>query len=187
MIVLPAMSGPQAASWHGAMDLYGKLGDGWTMVGGKMVHLHCAEAFHAPTRPTNDVDAVIDVRARPNMLRIFTQALTELGFSASGISAEGVQHRWVRDEATIDVLLPEGVGEKAALRTGVTASPTIPTPGGTQALDRSESVAVSVEGREGYVRRPTLVGALVRRRRPTARSVTRPRAAIEAISSLLLR
>ncbi|WP_285616264.1 hypothetical protein [Kineosporia sp. NBRC 101677] len=143
------------------MDLHEKLGDGWTLVGGQMVHLHCAEASHAPTRPTNDIDTVIDVRARPNMLQIFTQVLVGLGFRASGISAEGIQHRWVRGQATIDVLLPDGVGEKAALRTGVTASPTLPTPDGTQALDRSESVLVSVEGREGSVRRPTLVGALV--------------------------
>lgn len=143
------------------MDLHEKLEDGWTLVGGQMVHLHCAEAGHAPTRPTNDVDTVIDVRARPNMLQIFTKVLVGLGFSAAGISAEGIQHRWVRGEATIDVLLPDGVGEKAALRTGVTASPTIPTPGGTQALDRSDSVAVSVQGREGSVRRPTLVGALI--------------------------
>ncbi|MBT0767955.1 hypothetical protein KIH74_03410 [Kineosporia sp. J2-2] len=143
------------------MDLHEKLDDGWTLVGGQMVHLHCAEAGHAPTRPTNDVDTVIDVRARPNMLQIFTRVLVGLGFSGAGISAEGIQHRWVRGEATIDVLLPDGVGEKAALRTGVTASPTIPTPGGTQALDRSDSVAVSVAGREGFVRRPTLVGALI--------------------------
>jgi hypothetical protein len=161
MIVLPAMLGPQAASWHGVMDLHGRLDYGWTLVGGQMVHLHCAERNYAPPRATDDVDTVIDVRADKNMLEIFTKTLVELGFAAGGISAEGIQHRWVRDEATIDVLLPEGVGERAASRVGVTGSPTIPTPGGTQALERSESVPVTVEGREGRVRRPTIVGALV--------------------------
>jgi hypothetical protein len=155
------MSSAQAASWNGVMDLHTKLDDGWTIVGGQMVHLYCAEAGRTPIRPTDDVDTVIDVRARPNMLQIFTQTLVGLGFKAAGISAEGIQHRWVRDEAVLDVLLPDGVGEKAASRTGATDSPTIPTPGGTQALERSESVAVSVEGRVGSVRRPTLVGALV--------------------------
>jgi hypothetical protein len=33
MIVLPAMSGPQAASWHGVMDLHERLDYGWTLVG----------------------------------------------------------------------------------------------------------------------------------------------------------
>jgi hypothetical protein len=43
----------------------------------------------------------------------------------------------------------------------VTGGPTLSTQGGTQALQRSEVVAVTVEGREGFVRRPNLVGALV--------------------------
>jgi hypothetical protein len=37
----------------------------------------------------------------------------------------------------------------------------LPTAGGTQALQRTEAVGVTVDGREGFVRRPTLVGALV--------------------------
>jgi len=119
MIVLPAMSQPQTASWHGVMDLHERLDYGWTLVGGQMVHLQCAERDYAAPRPTDDVDTVIDV------------------------------------------LLPDGIGERAASRTGATGSPTIAAPGGTQALDRSESVPVSVEGHEGFVRRPTIVGALV--------------------------
>jgi hypothetical protein len=47
------------------------------------------------------------------------------------------------------------------LRQGVTGSPTLPTAGGTQALQRSETVEVIVAGREGAVRRPNLIGALV--------------------------
>ena len=40
-------------------------------------------------------------------------------------------------------------------------APTLPTPGGTHALNRSEPVVVEVDGRVGIVRRPNLVGALV--------------------------
>ncbi len=161
MIEMPMMSDAQAASWHGLMDVHDHLAHGWTLVGGQMVHLHCAERNHAPTRPTDDIDAVIDVRADPNMLRGFTEVLVALGFAADGISAEGVQHRWKRGEATIDVLLPDGVGARASARSGVTGSPTISAPGGTQALERSASVAVSVNGRSGFVRRPDFVGALI--------------------------
>jgi hypothetical protein len=67
----------------------------------------------------------------------------------------------VRDQASIDVLLPEGIGERAGERLGVTGSPTLSTAGGTQALQRSETVPVSVDGRAGFVSRPNLVGALV--------------------------
>lgn len=112
-------------------------------------------------RPTNDADTVIDVRADPTMLGTFTQALIALDFKPSGISAGGVQHRWVRGEASIDVLLPDGIGERASLRRGATGSPTLSTAGGTQALQRSETIAVTVDGREGSVRRPNLVGALI--------------------------
>jgi hypothetical protein len=161
VIVLPAMSAPQAASWHGLMDLHARLPTGWTLIGGQLVHLLCAERDHAPPRPTDDIDAVLDVRENPSILMDFTSVLTDIGFSADGISADGVQHRWRRDEASIDVLIPDGVGERQAVGTGVTGSRTVQTPGGLQALHRSASVEVSVAGREGSVRRPNLVGALV--------------------------
>jgi hypothetical protein len=161
MIVMPPMPPEQTASWLGILDLYDHLGKGWTLIGGQLVHLYCAERGQFPVRPTNDVDAVIDVRADPNMLRTFTSALAGIGFTSAGISAEGRQHRWVRGRASIDVLLPDGVGQRASERQGVTGSPTLPTAGGTQALQRSEVVAVTVGGREGSVWRPNLVGALV--------------------------
>ena len=91
-ILLPAMTGAQFASWHALMDMHERLPDLWTLVGGQMVHLHCAEHGVSPERPT---------------------------------------------------------------------APTLETPGGSQALARSESVRVTVEGRTGRVRRPNLVGAHV--------------------------
>ncbi len=161
MTVLPAMPPEQTASWLGVLNLYEHLNEGWTLIGGQLVHLHCAERGQFPVRPTNDVDTVVDVRADQTILHTFTQTLTDLGFKADGISAEGRQHRWKRGGASIDVLLPEGIGERASQRKGVTGSPTLPTEGGTQALWRSQTVPVTVDGREGFVRRPNLVGALV--------------------------
>jgi hypothetical protein len=161
LIVLPVMPQEQTASWLGVLDLYEHLSEGWTLIGGQLVHLYCAERGQFPERPTNDADTVIDIRADPEMLHTFTRTLTDLGFESAGISAEGRQHRWVRGNASVDVLIPEGVGERANKRQGVTGSPTLPTEGGTQALQRSEIVAVTVGGRKGFVRRPNLVGALV--------------------------
>lgn len=154
------MLAAQTASWHALMDLHERHPDGWTLVGGQMVHLHCAERDHTPTRPTDDADAVLDVRAEPHFHESFTTTLADLGF-AFHTSGEGLQHRWVNGLAQIDVLLPDGVGERATSRPGAGGSPTLATPGGTQALRRSETVAVTVAGRAGHVRRPNLVGALV--------------------------
>ena len=182
MIILPEMPAEQTASWLGVLDLYDLLSEGWTLIGGQLVHLHCAERGQFPIRPTNDADTVIDVRADERFLRTFTDTLIDLGFQADGISAEGVQHRWRRDEATIDVLLPEGIGERVAARQGVTGSPTISTAGGTQALQRSETVSVEVAGREGFVRRPNLVGALVVKLPHTVTLAT-PRADVTGVTS----
>jgi hypothetical protein len=155
------MSVAQTASWHALLDLYERLPAGWTLIGGQMVHLHCAERGYVSPRPTDDADAVLDIRANPQLLLEFTRALTELDFVADGIAAEGQQHRWKRDRASIDVLIPDNVGQRLARRTGVTGSPTIQTPGGIQALHRSQLVAVDVAGRPGHVPRPSLVGALI--------------------------
>lgn len=98
----------QTASWNGLLDIYECLHSGWTLIGGQLVHLHCAERGHFPVRPTNDADTVVDVRADPKMLRVFTSTLVELGFTSAGVSAEGLEHRWTRGAASVDVLLPEG-------------------------------------------------------------------------------
>ena len=161
MIVLPAMPVEQTASWLGVLDLFERQPSGWTLIGGQLVHLYCAERGQFASRPTNDIDTVIDVRADPRMLESITTTLVGLGFEADGISADGAQHRWKRGAASIDVLIPEGAGERTGQRQGVTGSRTVPTAGGTQALQRSEKVAVSLSGREGHILRPTLLGALV--------------------------
>jgi hypothetical protein len=160
VIVLPSMLAAQIASWHAVMELPARHPQGWTLVGGQMVHLHCAERDYAPTRPTDDADAVLDIRADPHLHGSFTTTLSDLGFTFV-TSGEGLQHRWVNGDAQIDVLLPDGVGERATSRLGAGGGPTLATPGGTQALRRSETVTVTVAGREGHVRRPNLVGALV--------------------------
>lgn len=161
-VVLPAMTVAQAASWDALMDLYERLPDHWTLVGGQMVHLHCAEHGVTPERPTEDADTVLDVRAAQDMLVQFTGVLADLGFTPD-TSGDGLQHRWRRisDGAQIDVLLPDGAGQRAAARRGAGGAPTLETPGGSQALARSEAVTVSIEGRTGQVRRPNLIGALV--------------------------
>lgn len=154
------MDAAQAASWHALLDLYTMVPEGWTLVGGQLVHLHCAERGHVSPRPTTDADAVVNIRADQRMLARFTQALGELGFSPV-TSGSGHQHRWINGLAQVDVLIPEGVGERAAKLQGIGGAPTIASPGTTQALARTGALDVVVEGRSGRVLRPNLVGALV--------------------------
>lgn len=164
MIALPAMSRDQSLAWHAVLDVAEQLPTLWTLVGGQMVHLHCLERGVSPQRPTDDADAVIDIRAEPRALEIFTAVLADLGFGPL-TSGDGLQHRWLKRAgdgvAQIDVLLPDGIGERAAGSHGVGGAPTLPAAGGSQALRRTEVVAVLLDGRQGQVPRPTLVGALV--------------------------
>lgn len=159
--VMPLMTRPQETAWHALMDLQVVHPTGWTLVGGQMVHLHCAERGAAPTRPTDDVDAVLDVRAEPHVLHGFTSTLTRLGFHPSGETWTGHQHRWERGDAVIDLLIPQHLGRRAASRKGATGGTTLETPGAQQALDRTQQVDVTVASRTGTVLRPNLLGALV--------------------------
>lgn len=161
-VTMPAMVPQQEAGWMALLDVAERMPNGWSLVGGQLVHLHCIERGGSPPRPTTDLDAVLDVRAYPEMLKRFTAVLVDLGFHSDGQSSQGHQHRWKRgDGAQFDVLIPRHLGEVAANRRGVTGGTTIAAPGSQQALDRTETVEVGVAGRLGTVRRPNLIGALV--------------------------
>ena len=158
VVVLPPMSAAQEQAWAALLDIAERLPSGWCLVGGQMVHLHCVERGVVPQRPTDDADAALNVRSRPAILAMFTGVLVDLGFTSAGESLEGHQHRWVRDAAQIDVLIPRHVGARAAVRRGVTGGTTLESPGTQQALDRTETVTVRLGERVGPVLRPDLLG-----------------------------
>lgn len=160
MILMPAMSPAQEAAWLGLLDLYERHPEGWALIGGQLVHLHCAERDYAPPRPTEDADAVVNARA-PQVLGAVTQALIDLDFDPSAPSTDGIQHRWTRGNAVIDVLIPEGAGPGVEARSSASGFPTIAAPGGTQALNRTEVVDLQIGDRVGRIPRPTLIAAMV--------------------------
>jgi hypothetical protein len=156
------MSGRQEGAWRGLLDVAPLLPErSWCVIGGQMVFLYCCEREVAVNRPTDDGDVALDVRARPEILHDFTAALKDVGFDSAGVSPEGHQHRWVRGEAQIDVLIPTRLGKRAAKRSGVTGGTTLATPAAQQALDRSAPVLVEIDGASGTVWRPSMIGALV--------------------------
>jgi hypothetical protein len=160
-VVLDGLAEGQRQSWLGLLEVARVHPDGWCLVGGQMVYLICRERSFAPVRLTNDSDLALDVRAHPNVLHDFTAALASVGFAPAGESPEGHQHRWVRDLASIDLLIPHDVGAPAASRRGVSGGTTLQAPGAQQAITRCEPVTVQVGGMVGIVRRPNLFGALV--------------------------
>jgi hypothetical protein len=156
---IPPLTGGQRESWRGLLEIASALPKGWTLIGGQLVQLHCWEKGVTPLRVTTDADAVLDVVTVPDILLKFTSCLKENGFEALN-SSDGLQYRWIRGGAQIDVLLMEKIGARARARTGVNGAPSMETPGSRTALDYSEPIEIVLEGQRAVINRPNLIGAL---------------------------
>lgn len=164
-VSLPAMSVEQEAAWHALVELTEVHPRDWCLIGGQMVALHAYEHGRHPPRFTTDADLVIDARASRNALESITSMLIERGFVEDGVCPEGVGHRYVRGRAALDVLLPEGLGERGpggAARRTTTGARSLEVSGSTQALGRAQLVTVELnDGTIGRLARPSLLGAIV--------------------------
>ncbi|KGN33954.1 hypothetical protein N802_07875 [Knoellia sinensis KCTC 19936] len=163
-IVLPPLATPVDRLWHALLDLSERSTVPWSLVGGQMVLLHALEHGQVPPQISQDGDIVADIRADKRALNELVGTLGHMGFDVDGISAEGLAHRYVHESdgsrVVVDVLAPEGVGRRADLTT-TPPGRTLEMPGGTQALERTEEIAVEHEGRSGVIRRPNLTAAIV--------------------------
>jgi hypothetical protein len=165
-IVLPPLGDPVDELWEVLIELGQHLDVPWTLIGGQMVLLHAVEHGTVPPQLSQDGDVVADIRAAPGGLHEVVALLGQLGFDLEGIGTDGTAHRYARPgrirgrPVVIDVLAPDGVGPRADLTT-THPGHTVQVPGGTQALGRTERVAVQVSGRIGMIPRPNLLGAVV--------------------------
>lgn len=173
VIELPALPPPVDQLWHTLLDLGEQLDVPWALIGGQMVLLHAIEHGQVPPQISQDGDVIADIRAVPDALTHVVAELEHLGFALQSISAGGVAHRYTRNAeprpVVVDVLAPEGLGERVDLTT-TPPGRTIEVPGGTQALRRTESITVVHEGRSGTIPRPTLLAAIVGKAAATALS-----------------
>lgn len=171
VVELPVLPPPVDQLWHTLLDLGERLDVPWALIGGQMVLLHAMENGQVPPQVSQDGDVIADVRAVPAALTQVVAALEHMGFALQGISADGLAHRYTRRAeprpVVVDVLAPEGLGERADLTT-TPPGRTVEVPGGTQALGRTERIAVVHEGRRGTIPRPTLLAAIVGKSAATA-------------------
>jgi hypothetical protein len=153
--------------WVAVGHLASQLPEQWVLVGGLMVQLHALEQGITDVRPTRDIDILGQARP-PAALRSIDEALRDEGFEPLLPDLDGYAHRYERDSVIVDLLAPDGIKPPPELGAGRRA---IGIPGGSQALARSETVTVTVNGRTFELRRPTLLGALLVK----ARSLRGPR------------
>lgn len=129
----------------------------WAVVGGQMVAIHATVAGIDVPRATDDGDIVVDVRTYTRgALRHVADALVADGFDSEQ-SPEGIV-RFVRGEAKIDLLAPDGLGA-GPVETG--RGRVVQAPGATQAMKRAETIFVELTGEQFEVRTPNLLGAIV--------------------------
>jgi hypothetical protein len=143
--------------WSAVGELVERLPGAWVLIGGLMVQLHAIERGATDVRPTQDIDVLGQGRPQ-GTLQSIDAALRDDGFELTDPDLDGYGYRYERDGVVVDVLAPDGIKPPPSLGGGVTA---IGVPGGSQALSRSETVEVTVEGRSFALNRPTLLGALL--------------------------
>jgi hypothetical protein len=95
---LPPLAGRQQESWRAFIELAPTLGDHCLLVGGQMVFLLETERGSRDTRPTDDVEIVIDLRVEPAGLARVHQTLLDAGFGQMLPSTDGIAHRYTRDD-----------------------------------------------------------------------------------------
>ncbi|MDE0320607.1 MAG: hypothetical protein OXI97_12080 [Acidimicrobiaceae bacterium] len=159
-VELPVLPGIDDALWPALLELAEIQPRNWTLVGGQMVLLHALENGARLPRVSTDLDVLVNARVATSAVRDFVRALQERGFEPVGMSPEGVVHRFMRDGVSVDVLAPERLGERADLTT-VPPGRTLQSPGGSQALRRTEMVPVRFREQTGLVPRPSLLGAII--------------------------
>lgn len=170
-IVIEAPSEEARRLWERALALAGDLGEGptWALIGGMMVQLHAAE-HRRQQRFTDDIDVLGDSRRRPPATRLIVETIRRHGGEMEDppSSAEDLGYKFDIHGDTVEVLGTDGV--RSDPRT-IGRYVTIQVPGGTQALNRSEVVMVSIDGAPPVaVRRPDLLGAILIKARAVAQT-----------------
>ena len=143
--------------WHAVGELAELLPEDWTLVGGLMVQLHAFEHDVLDVRVTADIDVLGQARP-PGPLQAIDRALIDAGFEAHPPDPDNYGFRYEREGLIVDVLAPDGIRPPPTLDGSRHA---VGVPGGSQALARSETITVRIDGHTFELRRPTLTGAIL--------------------------
>lgn len=151
------------------MDLAEAFGaqEDWSLIGGLMVQLHGLQHDDDP-RPTVDIDVLGNSRRRPVVTERLAQILIDRGGEVAmpPRSDKKLGYRFEVDGEVVEILAPDGLSADPETINGLT---TFQVPGGTQALGRTETVFVSLDGAPAReLRRPGLLGAILIKARVVA-------------------
>lgn len=160
MVEIPGLGGAVLDMWHELLLLEEHAPAPWTLIGAHMVALHGWARNRAAPRTSRDADILVNARVVVDATERMSRRLQDRGFALDGVSPEGVGHRFVRENVRFDVLGPDGAGKRVRLAT-VAGARTVAVPGGTQALRRSEKLAVRAGTMVGSIPVANILGSLL--------------------------
>lgn len=163
VVDIPAVDDQLRSVWKTLIALQRQRPNGWTLIGAQMVALHSYEHGRTPPRRSLDADVLVNVRVVSGGAQPMSKTLQDMGFSLGRPDSENIAHRFRRGDVEIDVLAPDGLSDERRQRQLLTVPParTVSVPGGSAALDRSETVGVRIGEVTGAVPRPDLLGAIL--------------------------
>lgn len=158
---VPVPPGGWGTPWPQCVELARELpSTQWTLVGGLMVQLHSAAAGMAVSRPTADIDIVLHIETGAATTSSVAAVLNRLGYTLQkSIDADAPAHRFVRDTQQIDVMVADHLPPAKIPRLG--GRRPFQIPGGTQALQRTVTCRLDVDGDTVLISIPNALGALV--------------------------
>jgi len=125
----------------------------WVLVGGLMVHAHAIRAGVAPSRPTRDVDLLLDIGA--SRVSDVAGPLQSMGFAPLHANSATPLHRFTRGEDVVDVMVEPGIRARWSRRSVLVA------PAARQALDRRDRYVLQGTTKSVRIAVPDPLGAIV--------------------------
>lgn len=160
MVELPELGDDFHEMWSELFWLRLNAPAPWVLIGAQMVALHGWLRGREAIRPSQDADLLVNVRTVTSGTELMGQTLVERGYEFELPNPEGVGHRFRAGATSLDVLGPDGLGERASLRT-ISGAHTVEVPGGSQALSRATDADVTSRDMTGIIPLPNLLGAIL--------------------------
>lgn len=142
--------------WPLAFELASALPKGsWVLVGGLMVHIHALRAGVTATRPTTDVDLLLNIET--TLAGEIGRALTGLGFETVEPLRGNPVHRFERGTDVVDVMVARNVRTP----TRWNRRPLLRSPGAAQALLRRDTYSLVDSEQSAELEVPDSLGAII--------------------------
>ena len=142
--------------WPLAFELASSLPPGsWVLVGGLMVHVHALRAGVKASRPTTDVDLLLNIET--SSAAEIGRRLIHLGFETVAPYRGNPVHRFTRGADVVDVMVARNVREP----TRWNSRPFLRSPGAAQALDRRDTYTLIHGDKSVKLHVPDALGAVV--------------------------